>query len=239
MLRQGQGAAGAAYRRLPGAGLPIHLRAGLLAQSVHPQAGDLREPVRVGHCKCDAAAQGRLQVTEASCGFGAPCDIARAVASALKHRETRAKREHRASDHRARSLNRCFDALSPLDNCANISLGVPVHADPGGAHMLSLRTNLSCLAVLAGIAAVSIAAGGGSALAAKGCAGGPACGAKADGAKVAHLGTCVIFCQGFAATLMTQPLCGTDPLNHARMTYPNNCAAENARAIWIHSGPCK
>jgi hypothetical protein len=30
-----------------------------------------------------------------------------------------------------------------------------------------------------------------------------------------------------------------DPLTHAKMTYPNNCAAENARAIWIHDGPCK
>jgi hypothetical protein len=119
--------------------------------------------------------------------------------------------------------------------------------------MRNLRTNLSCLAVLAGIAAVSIAASGGSALAARACAGGPVCGtkadgpktydnvcaAKADGAKVAHLGTCIIFCQGFAPTLTSQPQCGMDPLNHARMTYPNNCAAENAHAIWIHDGPCK
>ena len=119
--------------------------------------------------------------------------------------------------------------------------------------MRSLRSNLSCLAVLAGIAAVSIAAGGGSALAAKGCAGGPVCGekadgpktydnacaAKADGAKVAHLGTCTIFCQGFVATLPSKPICGMDPLNHARMTYPNDCAAENARAVWVHDGPCK
>jgi hypothetical protein len=119
--------------------------------------------------------------------------------------------------------------------------------------MRNLRTNLSCLAVLAGIAALSIAASSGSAVAAKGCSGGPVCGtkadgpksydsicaAKADGAKVAHLGSCVIFCQGFAPTLVGQPLCGTDPLNHARMTYPNNCAAENARAIWIHNGSCK
>jgi hypothetical protein len=119
--------------------------------------------------------------------------------------------------------------------------------------MRSLRTNLSCLAVLAGIATLSIAAGGGSALAAKGCAGGPVCGmkadgpktydnacaAKADGAKVSHLGTCTIFCQGFVPTLTSQPMCGTDPLNHARVTYPNNCAAENARAIWVHDGPCK
>jgi hypothetical protein len=118
--------------------------------------------------------------------------------------------------------------------------------------MRSLRTNLSCLAVLAGIAAVSIAASG-SAFAAKACAGGPVCGmkadgpktydsacaARADGTKVTHLGGCVIFCQGFGATLIAGPLCGMDPLTHAKMTYPNNCAAENARAIWIHDGPCK
>jgi hypothetical protein len=108
--------------------------------------------------------------------------------------------------------------------------------------MRSLRTNLSCLAVLAGIAAVSIAAGG-SAFAARGCDGpktyDSACAAKADGAKVSHLGTCTIFCQGFVPTLLSQPMCGMDPLNHARMTYPNNCAAENAHAIWVHAGPCK
>ena len=82
--------------------------------------------------------------------------------------------------------------------------------------MRSLRTNLSCLAVLAGIAAVSIAASGGSAFAAKACAGGPvcvmkadgpqtydsACAAKAAGAKITHLGACTIFCQGFGATLI-------------------------------------
>ena len=119
--------------------------------------------------------------------------------------------------------------------------------------MRSLRTNLSCLAVLAGIAAVSIAASSGSAFAAKACSGGPVCGmkadgpktydsacaARADGTKVTHLGACVIFCQGFAPTLITAPLCGMDPLTHARTTYPNNCQAENARAIWIHDGPCK
>jgi hypothetical protein len=119
--------------------------------------------------------------------------------------------------------------------------------------MRSVRTNLSCLAVLAGIASVSILAGGDSALAARACGGGPvcvvkadgpqtydsACAAKAAGAKITHLGACVIFCQGFAPTLVSGPQCGMDPLNHARTTYPNNCAAENARAIWIHDGPCK
>ena len=119
--------------------------------------------------------------------------------------------------------------------------------------MRSLRTNLSCLAVLAGIATISLAASGSSAFAARACGGGPvcvvkadgpqtydsACAAKAAGAKITHLGTCNVFCQGFGATLITAPLCGMDPLNHARMTYPNNCAAENARAIWIHDGSCK
>jgi hypothetical protein len=118
--------------------------------------------------------------------------------------------------------------------------------------MRTLRTNLSCLAVLAGIAAVSIAATGGSALAAAG-SGGPVCVVKADGpqtydsaaaaraahVKITHLGSCNVFCQGFGSTIIQQPMCGMDPLNHARMTYPNNCQAENARAIWIHQGPCK
>jgi hypothetical protein len=119
--------------------------------------------------------------------------------------------------------------------------------------MRNLRTNLSILAVFAGIAAASIATSG-SALAARGCAGGSpvcgmkadgpktydsACAAKADGAKVSHLGACQLLCQGFAPTLIAQPMCGMDPLNHARMTYPNNCEAENARAIWLHNGPCK
>ena len=52
-----------------------------------------------------------------------------------------------------------------------------------GLNMRNLRTNLSCLAVLAGIAAVSLAASGGSAFAAKACSGGPVCGMKADGPK--------------------------------------------------------
>jgi hypothetical protein len=117
--------------------------------------------------------------------------------------------------------------------------------------MRSLATNLSVFAVLAGIATISLAASGGGALAAAG--GGPVCVMKADGpqtydsaaaaraahVKITHLGSCTIFCQGFAPTLVTAPLCGMDPLTHARTTYPNNCAAENARAIWVHDGPCK
>ncbi len=95
--------------------------------------------------------------------------------------------------------------------------------------MCSLRTNLSCLAVLAGIAAVSIAAGSGSAFAAKACSGGPVCGMKADGPKtydsacaaradgtnVTHLGSCVIFCLGFGPTLIPAPLCVRGSIPHS------------------------
>ena len=112
--------------------------------------------------------------------------------------------------------------------------------------MRTLRTSISCLALLAGFAF----AASGSASAA---AGGPVCGTKPDGPKtydsmaaaradkavVTHPGACVFFCQGFWPTLVSQPICGMDPLNHARMTYPNNCEAENAHAIFVHNGPCK
>jgi hypothetical protein len=115
--------------------------------------------------------------------------------------------------------------------------------------MSIFQRKLSSFALLAGIAALSVAAAGSASAA----AGGPVCGtradgpktydsaraAKADGAKVAHMGSCLILCQGFWPTIVQQPMCGTDPLNHARMTYPNNCEAENARAIWVHDGPCK
>ena len=118
--------------------------------------------------------------------------------------------------------------------------------------MRTFRTSISCLALLAGFAMLSISASGG-AFAAKACAGGPVCGERADGPKtydsacaakadhapVAHLGACILLCQGFAPTLIAQPMCGMDPLNHVKMTYPNNCQAENARAIWVHQGPCK
>jgi hypothetical protein len=117
--------------------------------------------------------------------------------------------------------------------------------------MRTLRSKISSFAALGGIAAIAIAVGCSAAAAAP--AGGPVCGtkadgpktypsmaaAKADGAKVAHPGDCLIFCQGFGPTIIQQPICGMDPLNHARMTYPNNCEAENAHAIWVHAGPCK
>jgi hypothetical protein len=117
--------------------------------------------------------------------------------------------------------------------------------------MRSLATNLSVVAMLAGIATISLAASGGSTFAAAG--GGPVCVVKADGpqtydsaaaaraahVKITHLGTCTIFCQGFGSTIIQEPMCGMDPLNHAKVTYPNNCQAENAHAIWLHQGPCK
>jgi hypothetical protein len=112
-----------------------------------------------------------------------------------------------------------------------------------------MRTSLTKVASLSVFAAMTAMAIGSASAAPAG----PVCGiradgpktydsaraAMADGAKVAHLGNCIFFCQGFAPTLVTQPMCGTDPLNHARVTYPNNCEAENARAIWVHDGPCK
>jgi hypothetical protein len=111
--------------------------------------------------------------------------------------------------------------------------------------MRTLRTSVSCLALLTGFTVASIVLS--STASAEVCgmkADGPktydsARSAKADKAVVAHQGSCVIFCQGFAPTLITGPMCGMDPLNHAKITYPNNCAAENARAIWVHNGPCK
>jgi hypothetical protein len=63
--------------------------------------------------------------------------------------------------------------------------------------------------------------------------------ARADHATVAHQGACLFFCQGFWPTIIQQPLCGMDPLTHARMTYPNACEAENARAIWVRDGACR
>ena len=119
--------------------------------------------------------------------------------------------------------------------------------------MRSLTTNLSVFAVLAGIATISLAASGGSAFAARACAGGPvcvmkadgpqtydsACAAKAAGARFTHLGACVTILPGLRRYAYRGPLCGMDPLTHAKTTYPNNCAAENARAISVHDGPCK
>ncbi len=82
---------------------------------------------------------------------------------------------------------------------------------------------------------------------------GPVCGMRADGphtysdaamarrdrARVMHPGECQpIICWGAGMILIQRPMCGIDPLNHARMTYPNECAAERAGATWVHNGPC-
>ena len=119
--------------------------------------------------------------------------------------------------------------------------------------MRSLRPISHVFAVLAGIAAISIAASGGSAFAARPVpaarsasmkADGPqtydsACAAKPLTPKSPISAPATYSARVSALRIITAPLCGMDPLNHARMTYPNNCAAENARAIWIHDGPCK
>jgi hypothetical protein len=71
--------------------------------------------------------------------------------------------------------------------------------------------------------------------------------AKKDGARVMHPGDCeAIVCAGWApkaalafGIVPSKAICGMDPLSHAKMTYPNDCAVEAAGATWIHAGPCK
>jgi len=123
--------------------------------------------------------------------------------------------------------------------------------------MRIVKTSVSCLAVVAGLAAMSLAAGG-TAEAAKSCRATmqPVCGVKpdgpqtynnsclatADGARVEHLGPCMpLQCLYPTVALLMggEPMCGRDPLNHQMMTYSNNCAAEYARATWLHQGACK
>ena len=73
------------------------------------------------------------------------------------------------------------------------------------------------------------------------------CAARADGARVMHIGQCQpILCSGMGPKVAlqlgivpSQPMCGRDPLTHAMMTYPNSCAAEFAQATWLHNGPCR
>jgi len=66
-----------------------------------------------------------------------------------------------------------------------------------------------------------------------------ACLAKADGAKVMHTGSCMLLLCGSIGALGSQQMCGADPLTHQRITYPSSCAAEAAKAVWIHDGPCR
>jgi len=118
--------------------------------------------------------------------------------------------------------------------------------------MRILRASVTCLAVLAGCAAISIPVSD-TANAARGC-GGTVCGLKSDGpqtfdnaclakhagAKVEHQGPCQpILCTGWLAVLGSQPMCGIDPSNNKRTTYPNNCAAELSHATWVSDGPCR
>jgi hypothetical protein len=121
--------------------------------------------------------------------------------------------------------------------------------------MQGLRIGISCLTLLAGLLAVSLPA---SAVP----AGDPSvCAMRADGpkwyptaalathdkARIMHPGDCkALTCTGMwpkvalaVGVLPSTPICGIDPLTHARMTYPNQCAIEAAGATWVHSGPCR
>lgn len=122
--------------------------------------------------------------------------------------------------------------------------------------MQGLRFGLSCLALIAGLAAVAIpVAENASAAPTSVCAmrsDGPkwyetATAAKKDGARIMHPGNCeTILCMGWEPKVALAmgivhegSICGMDPLSHARMTYPNNCAIEAAGATFLHAGPCR
>jgi len=121
--------------------------------------------------------------------------------------------------------------------------------------MRTVRITTSCLTALAALAAMSLTTTGGT-LAAKthrGAMNQPVCGLRADGprtydnsaaakrdkARVMHMGGCnPIACAGPIGLVPSEPMCGVNPLTHARMTYPNKCAALHAEATWVHDGPC-
>ena len=123
--------------------------------------------------------------------------------------------------------------------------------------MRPIRTSISCFAMLAGLAAISIPVNASAAPAAARpvCAmksDGPkyydsAKSAKKDGARVMHFGDCeAVVCMGMwpkvalaMHVLPSTSICGMDSLTHAKMTYPSDCAIEAAGATWIHAGPCK
>jgi hypothetical protein len=121
--------------------------------------------------------------------------------------------------------------------------------------MQQLRIGFSCLMLLAGLAGASIPFGSASAAVQSVCAmrtDGPkwyesAALARKDGARIMHPGDCdAVVCMGWAPKVAlafgivpSTPMCGTDPLTHARMTYPNNCAIEAAGGTWLHAGRCK
>jgi hypothetical protein len=146
-------------------------------------------------------------------------------------------------------------ALPTLGGCVILTTGVLSRSYPSsrwGKTMRILRTSITCLALVAAYAAASIPVSN-TANAARGC-GGSVCGYKSDGpqtfdnaclarragAKVEHQGPCQpVLCIGMMATLATQPMCGIDPSNNKRTTYPNNCAAELSHATWVSNGPCR
>jgi hypothetical protein len=122
--------------------------------------------------------------------------------------------------------------------------------------MQGLRIGFSCLTLLAGLTAAAISVSdSASAAAGSVCAmrsDGPkwyetAAAAKKDHARIMHPGDCeTILCVGAEPKIALAmgivhggAICGMDPLSHARMTYPNDCAIEAAGATFIHAGPCK
>ena len=121
--------------------------------------------------------------------------------------------------------------------------------------MRTVRITASCLTVLAALAAMSLATSD-SAFAAKHhrvAMSQPVCGLRSDGprtydnssaaardhARVMHVGGCnPIGCASWMGILRSNPMCGINPLTHVRMTYPSECAAEHAEAIYVHDGAC-
>lgn len=116
---------------------------------------------------------------------------------------------------------------------------------------MSIRVTASFPAMLAALAAISLAPCSG-ALAARGM-GGPVCAAQADGPTtydslaaarrahlhVIHVGACEpLSCLSWMGVFRSEPMCGINPLTKVRMTYPNRCAAEHAQAVWVHDGDC-
>ena len=121
--------------------------------------------------------------------------------------------------------------------------------------MRTLRITASCLTVVAAFAAASLATGD-RAFAAKKhrlAMNEPVCGLRTDGprtydnsseakrdhARVMHVGGCnPIGCASWMGIIRSNPMCGINPLTHVRMTYPSECAAEHAEAIYVHQGAC-
>ena len=121
--------------------------------------------------------------------------------------------------------------------------------------MQTLRITTSCLTALAAFAAMSLATSD-SVLAAKVhrvAMNQPVCGLRSDGpqtydssyaakrdhARVMHAGGCnPIGCASWLGVFRSNPMCGINPLTHVRMTYPSECAAEHAEAIYVHQGAC-